>query len=335
MQFLYEKLNEEFGRRNIESIEMPNFLVENLNPAFSLREYQESTFKNFICYFERSFDFKEIPIHLLFNMATGSGKTLIMAGLILYLYERGYNNFLFFVNSTNIIEKTKDNFLNNLSQKYLFNQKIVFNNKEVKISPVVNFEAANRTNINICFTTIQKLHTDLINPKENSLTFEDFKNKKIVYKVLSGKGIVEAVFTQSQVKENLPATKIASDKTTKRDFALKEISPHIIKTALAKNDFFSFSNLKIYFPKLKSQNEFILSENYLAGFCITFEGLKRDLDNLEPKEKLNAVLLLLGQIEKEIKANIQSEGKKYKIIGLPFYSKIKENEFKAVFHKNV
>jgi len=37
----------------------------------------------------------------------------------------------------------------------------------------------------------------------------------------------------------------------------------------------------------------------------------------------------------EIKANIQSEGKKYKIIGLPFYSKIKENEFRAVFNKNV
>jgi type III restriction enzyme len=58
-------------------------------------------------------------------MATGSGKTLIMAGLILYLYEKGYRNFLFFVNATTIIEKTKDNFLNNLSIKYLFSQKIV------------------------------------------------------------------------------------------------------------------------------------------------------------------------------------------------------------------
>jgi hypothetical protein len=27
-------------------------------------------------------------------MATGSGKTVMMAGLILYLYERGYQNFL-------------------------------------------------------------------------------------------------------------------------------------------------------------------------------------------------------------------------------------------------
>ncbi len=845
------------GLREIKE-NLPGFLVGNLNPNFELREYQKEAFARFLHCFNNDFEGKQAPLHLLFNMATGSGKTLIMAGLILYLYEKGYNNFLFFTRLGNIIEKTKDNFLNNLSAKFLFNQKIVIDNKEIKIKVVDNFEQVNNSDINICFQTIGTLHNRLKDQRENTITSEDFKNKKvvlladeahnfqvktkkeqkdekenwentilkkifqqnsanllleftatmdfdkkevaekyinktiirydlksfrndkfskdvellhtdttkkeriiqaiilsqyraevalkngislkpivlfkaqktiqqskenkdlfesiienlnkadvenirqksnvevlqkafkffkenkitdnvlveklklgfaknkilsvnedkekdknqlllnsledknnqiraifavqklnegwdvlnlfdivrmyetrdgghgrlgkttiseaqligrgaryfpfilsqaddkykrkfdndlnnelrvleelhyhhynetryiseikealtregiydekeievqlsfssafqksqfyktgqvfsnkkekrsfekvksiqglgvknknIVYKVLSGKGIVEAVFAQSQVKENLPATKIASDKTIKRDFALKEISPHIIKTALAKNDFFSFANLKTYFPKLKSISEFILSENYLATFCITFEGLKSDLDNLQPKEKLNAVLLLLSQIEKEIKlgateyqgtaafdgcllkdsgfekkvkvkasdyqprdnfnivqdkddwyplsggyltsqekslidfigrqmdilkkkykdiyllrnerqlklynfkdgvgfepdfllllkskngkqvfyqlfiepkgeqmiggvqegwkdeflqeikANIQSEGKKYKIIGLPFYSKIKENEFKAVFNKNV
>jgi hypothetical protein len=38
-------------------------------------------------------------------MATGSGKTVMMAGLILYLYEQGYRNFLFFVNRGQIVEK--------------------------------------------------------------------------------------------------------------------------------------------------------------------------------------------------------------------------------------
>jgi type III restriction enzyme len=47
-------------------------------------------------------------------MATGSGKTVMMAGLILYLYERGYRKFLFFVNRGQIVEKTKDNFINQL-----------------------------------------------------------------------------------------------------------------------------------------------------------------------------------------------------------------------------
>ncbi|WP_244478681.1 DEAD/DEAH box helicase family protein, partial [Enterococcus cecorum] len=45
--------------------------------------------------------------HLLFNMATGSGKTMVMASLMLYLYEEfNYQNFIFLVNTDAIIKKT-------------------------------------------------------------------------------------------------------------------------------------------------------------------------------------------------------------------------------------
>ena len=179
-RFLYETILEEFGRRTIQNTEIPNYLKDNLNPTFELRPYQEEAFARFFLCFEEDFDGKEKPLHLLFNMATGSGKTLIMAGLILYLYERGYRNFLFFVNSTNIIEKTKDNFLNPLSSKYLFNGNIHFGTVRVAVTPVPNFEGVNENDINICFTTIQKLHLDLTTQKENALTYEDFKDKKIV-----------------------------------------------------------------------------------------------------------------------------------------------------------
>ena len=107
-------------------------------------------------------------------------KTLMMAGLILHLYTRGYRNFLFFVNSTNIIEKTKDNFLNPASIKYLFNQELVIGNRRVRVSPVENFEGLNPSDINICFTTIQKLHSDLTTEKENAITFEDFRKHRVV-----------------------------------------------------------------------------------------------------------------------------------------------------------
>ena len=113
-------------------------------------------------------------------MATGSGKTLIMAGLILYLYEKGYRNFLFFVNSTNIIEKTKDNFLNPRAAKYLFNENIYFEGKRVSVIQVDNFDGVNENDINICFTTIQQLHTDMTTEKENALTFENFVDQEIV-----------------------------------------------------------------------------------------------------------------------------------------------------------
>ena len=179
-KFLYETIIEEFGRRTLQATEIPNYLTENLNPAFELRPYQKDAFSRFHLCFHEEFEGKEKPLHLLFNMATGSGKTLIMAGLMLYLYEHGYRNFLFFVNSTNIIEKTKDNFLNPRAAKYLFNENLYFDGQRAEVTEVANFEGVNEHAINICFTTIQKLHTDLTTVKENALTYEDFAEKKIV-----------------------------------------------------------------------------------------------------------------------------------------------------------
>ena len=177
-QFLHEQLEIAFNF-GIPKPEMPESIAQNLNPTFELRPYQEDAYASFIHYFNNDLPNKEKPLHLLFNMATGSGKTLIMAGLILYLYEKGYRNFLFFVNSTNIIEKTKDNFLNPGSSKYLFSENIYFEGEHIEVTEVENFEGINEKSINICFTTIQKLHSDLTAEKENALTFEDFAKKKI------------------------------------------------------------------------------------------------------------------------------------------------------------
>ncbi|HHW56326.1 MAG TPA: DEAD/DEAH box helicase family protein [Clostridia bacterium] len=158
---------------------LPDYITKNFNPNFILREYQIEALARFIHYMEKD-RHKIVPVHLLFNMATGSGKTLLMALNILYLYNKGYRHFLFFVNSTNIIEKTRENFLNSFSPKYLFNEKINFNGKEVKVREVTNFDEANEQDINIIFTTIQGLHSQLSTFRENSLTPEDFKGRKIV-----------------------------------------------------------------------------------------------------------------------------------------------------------
>jgi len=178
-QFLYQELDS-FSRWGGLRKELPDSVTLNLNPNYELREYQAEAFARFFHCYKNDFPGKTSPLHFLFNMATGSGKTLIMAGLILYLYEQGYSNFLFFVNNTNIIEKTKDNFLNPLSSKYLFNQEIFIDNHRVRVTPVENFESINPHDINICFTTIQKLHSDLTIEKENAITFEDFRKHRVV-----------------------------------------------------------------------------------------------------------------------------------------------------------
>jgi type III restriction enzyme len=177
-QFLYEQLDTLSQWGSIGK-DIPQSVAQNLNRRYELRPYQVEAFARFFHCYNNDFPNKTYPLHFLFNMATGSGKTLIMAGLILYLYEQGYRNFLFFVNSTNIIEKTKDNFLNPASIKYLFNQDIHLGHRRVRVAPVENFEAVNPLDINICFTTIQKLHSDLTSEKENALTFEDFRKHKV------------------------------------------------------------------------------------------------------------------------------------------------------------
>lgn len=177
MSFLYEQLD---TLRNFGSYtEIPTYIQKNVNPDFTLRPYQVNAFENFITYFENDKMCRK-PTQTLFHMATGSGKTMIMAGLMLYLYKKGYRNFLFFVNLSNIIKKTKENFLNSTSSKYLFAEEIRIAGERILVKEVNNFQNTDENAINICFTTTQGLHTDMWFAKENGISFEDFSDKKIV-----------------------------------------------------------------------------------------------------------------------------------------------------------
>lgn len=160
-------------------LEAPDFILKNLKEGYGQRPYQIEAFSRFIFYIDNE-KFRTKPTQLLFHMATGSGKTLVMAGCILYLYQKGYRNFIFFVNSSNIIEKTRDNFLNQNATKYLFSDSITIGEKQIRIKEVENFQGANQDDINIVFSTIQGLHTRLNTPKENSITYDDFVDKNIV-----------------------------------------------------------------------------------------------------------------------------------------------------------
>lgn len=177
-QYLYEELD---VLKKVNALkEMPEYIVSNLNDNIVLRDYQEDAFRYFITYYESPEFRKNKQLHNLFHMATGSGKTVIMAGLILYLYMQGYRKFLFFVNQTNIIEKTKENFLNPSSIKYLFAENIELMGETVEIKEVENFSYCDDNAINILFTSTQKLHYDMNFPKENSPTIDDFEDDKVV-----------------------------------------------------------------------------------------------------------------------------------------------------------
>jgi type III restriction enzyme len=175
---LYQSIESAF--EYVDKPDIPRSITDNIKQP--LREYQVSTLENFIFYMS-SKKHKEIPHkHLLFHMATGSGKTNIIASSILYLYERGYRDFIFFVNTNNIITKTKENLVNKYASKYLFAEQIRIQNVEVEINVIEDtFDSAKSEAINILFTTINKLHGDLETTiKENSITYDDFTNRKLV-----------------------------------------------------------------------------------------------------------------------------------------------------------
>lgn len=175
-----ERLDKTFDvlvENEVIELVLPDNIKQNLR--YEARPYQIEAFARFTYYLNK-YKHRRKPSQLLFHMATGSGKTLIMAGAIVELYKMGYRNFIFFVNTDTIIRKTKENFLNSASLKYLFAQQININNQPVSVREVDNFESVNDNDINIHFSTIQGLHSRLNTPRENSVTFEDFANKKIV-----------------------------------------------------------------------------------------------------------------------------------------------------------
>jgi len=270
-------LREEYdvlSSRGILIKDIPKYIEDNLNPIFELREYQKEAIARFIYYISE--DNQRIkPSQLLFHMATGSGKTLLMAANILYLYNKGYRNILFFVNSTNIIEKTRENFLNTTSLKYLFNEKIKSEDKEIKIREVDNFESSNNDDINIIFTTIQGLHSNMNTPRENAITYEDFKDKKIA--IISDESHHINAWTRNKLGIEELIAKTTWEYTVNNIFNSNTENIMLEYTATVDLD-----NLAIY-EKYRNKiiYEYSLKEFRQDGYSKEVKVLQADLDNVD------------------------------------------------------
>lgn len=179
MTFLYELYNNASEGGFIDFKHgIPEYITNNLRHP--LRPYQKEGIGRYL-YYKNDEKNRVFPEQILYNMATGSGKTLLMAAIILEKFKQGERNFIFFVNNSNILTKTRDNFLGGIgSSKYLFADKIVIDNQVVNVREVSDFSDSQKDSINIVFTTIQKLHTDLNTIRENRLSYEQFEDISIV-----------------------------------------------------------------------------------------------------------------------------------------------------------
>ncbi|WP_208587273.1 DEAD/DEAH box helicase family protein [Gracilibacillus suaedae] len=157
---------------------VPEYVNNNL--VHNLRDYQEKAIRYF--HYTQTFNDSRNIKHVLFNMATGSGKTDLMAALILFMYkEYGYQNFLFTVNTKSVLNKTKDNLTNKLSNKYLFQQIIEVDGERINILPVSKFPVIQAKNtIYLKMSSVQLLSNDLFIPSENGMSERDYGRNKVV-----------------------------------------------------------------------------------------------------------------------------------------------------------
>ncbi len=161
---------------------IPSYITDNLK--YPLYDWQRTALENFFINEKlRSKLLKKgetlLPNHLMFNMATGSGKTLVMAALILYYYKQGYRNFIFFVNQNAILGKTQANFIDIKHNKYLFKENVVIDGRQVAFREVDMFSDF-CDDVQIKFTTIQKLHNDIYKESENSVLLSDLQKRDVI-----------------------------------------------------------------------------------------------------------------------------------------------------------
>ncbi len=212
----------------------------------------------------------------MFEMATGSGKTLVMAGLILECYKQGYQNFIFFVNSTSILEKTKLNFIDSTSSKYLFSENININDENTEIKSINHLNESQASAINIYFSTIQGLFSLFTKAKENAISIEDLKDQKLVFladeahhlNTETKKKLSDAEFSEKRNWESVVKLVLEQNK----DNLLLEFSATIPKEKSVEE---KYKNLKVVTYTLKEFSE--------DKFCKNIYSLSYENKELETR----------------------------------------------------
>ncbi|GAA8161046.1 DEAD/DEAH box helicase family protein [Helicobacter pylori] len=255
---------------NNGGIELPTHITNNLKNE--LRNYQKQAIHNYLEK-RQSNPFQK---HFMFEMATGSGKTLVMAGLILECCKQGYQNFIFFVNSTSILEKTKLNFTDSASSKYLFSENININDENTEIKSINNLNESQTSAINIYFSTIQGLFSLFTKAKENAISIEDLKDQKLVFladeahhlNTETKKKLSDAEFSEKHNWESV--VKLALEQN--KDNLLLEFSATIPNEKSVKD---KYENLKVIDYTLKQFSE--------DKFCKNIYSLSYENKELETR----------------------------------------------------
>ena len=277
---LYETIGEKAYRLRLPFPDIPEYISNNLK--YSFFDWQKLAFENFLTFqFIKERENPNDSTHLMFNMATGTGKTLLMASTILYYYNKGYRHFIFFVNQNNIVGKTENNFIDATHNKYLYKEKIIIDNETVNIKKVETFSDTPQ-GIEIKFTTIQKLYNDIHIQRENQTTLKDLHSKNIVMLADEAHHLNANTTSQNGVQEELFATEL-KDNASANDVEKKGWEHTVIELILNKNGNKSENkNVLLEFTATIPENEQV-AKKYEDKIIYKF-GLKEFLEAGYTKE---------------------------------------------------
>lgn len=242
---------------------IPRYITDNLSRT--LRGYQEEAVKHFIWIYDQD---PTKAKHLLFNMSTGAGKTLTMAAVILFLYEKGYRNFIFMVHQLQIIEQAYMNFIDPQFEKYLFNKNgVKINGRSIPVKEIKLFPDSQGNAINFMFLSTAFLYNKLVNEVENGLSAEDFLNNKIV--LIADEAHRLNVNTRKKIKEDDEAI---TNWETSVNTAIKARPDNLLLEFTATVDLGNSAIHRKYQDKLVYKYDFLRfnKEGYSKAVCFLY-----------------------------------------------------------------
>ncbi|GEK29552.1 DEAD/DEAH box helicase family protein [Furfurilactobacillus siliginis] len=270
----------------------PDYIKHNLK--HQLRDYQKQSLYN-LNYTQKDDHVASRFNQLLFHMATGSGKTDVMAADILYFYhEFGYQNFLFIVNTNAVIAKTRENMLNVQSPKYLFSQPLSIDGETIELREVTRFPTNSEPGvIYLRLTTIQTLANELNTPRENGLTYGDLEKQKLI--ILADEAHHFSAGTKSKSDQKNKAWEYVLDRIRQANKANRQLE---FTATIDLNNEFIYEK---YRDKIIFQYD--LKEFQNAGYSKKIARLQANADDNE--KMLNAVLLSQYRKRMAIQAGVK------------------------------
>lgn len=270
----------------------PDYIKHNLK--HQLRDYQKQSLYN-LNYTQKDANVASRFNQLLFHMATGSGKTDVMAADMLYFYhEFGYQHFLFVVNTNAVIAKTRENMLNVQSPKYLFSQPLNIDGMPIELREVNRFPTNSEPGvIYLRLTTIQTLANELNTPRENGLTYGDLEKQKLI--ILADEAHHFSAGTKSKADPKNKAWEYVLDRIRQANKDNRQLE---FTATIDLNNEFIYEK---YRDKVIFQYD--LKEFQNAGYSKKISRLQANADDNE--KMLNAVLLSQYRKRMAIQAGVR------------------------------